>query len=762
MRIIAILFFLFAITSKDAISQATQKKVASSNRATPAKNEIPSKNQIQSEMNEATNEIVKEIADLEKQLKTETDEETIKDLKDQIEMLKKQLKMMQGLNKNLSMMSDKVVEEAVEDDGSATVPKRDMTRISMLPKKILTEAEMLLFIKKIQLEVEKIIAPSEKADALKMYNETKAEYKSVAIIANAASGCWMAGNWEKALFIMGKACVDDVEDADNLNNYAAFLIDAGAEQAAIPILEYLNTKYPDNSTILNNIGQAWFGLGDLENSEKFLNAAIELYPNHSTANLTMAGIAMAGPNPDTPRAINFLKASLKENYDSEKESELEKLGYTITLEDMPELKYPMKSDPVGILEFVETFPEEYPSRIGDDDKVTAVNRYYFGINKLKDEYNDEQVMLQKKIDAHAKIITVNSQYRNEYLEPHHNSPVYKVASRSHSLIIQKKTGKATNAKPVREVWEECLDIWEQNVAKPIAKLATAWQNSKIGASCTDIDAATNAYLAQVSAIKKKGTKMIKDKVQQNSSSIDEWLKIVLYSGMGNPPKDKTQLTMDLVSQLDFTMTRKSYRDGEIFYIMDMAQKFIDRQNSLKSACDQTGNYQDDPDLTALTGSVPTFNIFKRDLKCEFVKVMKSVYVMYRFECNAMNETIKAPLKSKKDPVKKGKGYSGKGKSSSKGRPLHGGKGPFVNYDDIPDFEVLNFSSAPLSAEDEDLSQFSIEYDSWGNLSGLNVRLNKDGTSLADPDSVESGVDSRWSWNAIASPKKGFLNKLIIK
>ena len=754
MRIIIILLLILAI-GEDTFSQAGHKKVASSNRAMPAKSEI------QSQMNQVVGELKKQIADLEKQLKTETDEETKNELKEQIEMLRKQLEMMQGLNKNVSMMSESSVQEAAEDDGSATVPKRDLTRISMLPTKVLTEAEILLFIKKIQLEVEKLIPPAEKAEALKMYNETKAEYKSTAIIANAASGCWMMGNWEKAIFIMGKVCFDDMDDAENLNNYAAFLIDAGAEQAALPILEYLNSKYPENSTILNNLGQAWYGLGEMDKARKFLTAAIELYPNHSLANLTMSNIALAGPNPDTPSAVNFLKASLKENYDSEKEAELEKLGYTITLEDMPELRYPMKSDPVGMLEFVETFPEEYPSQIGDDGKVKAINSYVFGIKKLKEEYMDEQVFLQKKLEVHAKMLTTNPQYRERHLKPHHNSPAYKVASRTHALIIHKKMGKAKNIKPVIEVWQECQEIWQKNVAEPLAKMALAWQNSKVGMSCTDIDAATNAYMAKVSALKKKGIELIKAHVRQNSSSIDEWMKVVLYSGQGNRPKDKDQLAMDLVSQLEFTMTRRGYRNGELYYLMDLAQKFIDRQSSLKSACDQTGNAADE-DLTPLTETVPTFNIFKKDLKCEFVKVMKTVYVMYRFECNALDETVKGPVKSKKDPVNKGKAYSGKGKSTSRGGPPRGGKGPFISSDDKSEFEILTTSKAPLSAEDEDLSQFSIEYDRWGNLSGLNVQLSKDGTSLADPDSAESGIDSRWSWNAIASAKKGFLNKLLIK
>ena len=91
----------------------------------------------------------------------------------------------------------------------------------------------------------------------------------------------------------------------------------------------------------------------------------------------------------------------------------------------------------------------------------------------------------------------------------------------------------------------------------------------------------------------------------------------------------------------------------------------------------------------------------------------------------------------------------------------GRRGPSV-FDNNDDFKDVNQGLPPLTPEVKDVSQFSIEYDRWGNLVGLNFQLNQEGTALADPDSVESGIDSRWSWNAIASPKKGFLNKLLIK
>ena len=258
----------------------------------PVNAQTPSKSQMQSQMKEVINELNKQIADTEKQLadakKNKEDEATIKDLEDQLKMLKKQVDMMGGLNKNLANVSDKIVQQATEEDPIA--PKKDVARISSLPKKILSEAELSLFIKNVHVGVEKLIPAAEKADALTIYNDTKAKYKSVAVVANAANGCWMMGNWEKALFIMGKICIDDLIDADNLNNYAAFLVMAGAEQAAIPILEYLNEKYPNNSTILNNMGQAWFGLGDIEKANKYLVTATGLYLNHSMANNTLSKI----------------------------------------------------------------------------------------------------------------------------------------------------------------------------------------------------------------------------------------------------------------------------------------------------------------------------------------------------------------------------------------------------------------------------------------------------------------------------------------
>lgn len=88
----------------------------------------------------------------------------------------------------------------------------------------------------------------------------------------------MMGKVEFALYIMGKACIDDPSNTDNRNNYAAMLSMCGAPQLAIPLLNSLNQRFPKNSTVLNNIGQAWFGLGDIDKANAYLTVLPDCFP----------------------------------------------------------------------------------------------------------------------------------------------------------------------------------------------------------------------------------------------------------------------------------------------------------------------------------------------------------------------------------------------------------------------------------------------------------------------------------------------------
>lgn len=763
MRIIIILFLITSFI--DAIAQAGHKKVASGNRATPTKNEI------QSSMNEATGALRKELADLKKQLAETTDPEEKKSLEEQIAMLEKQLAMMGGLNKNLSAMSDKTIQDGLEEEAAESgVPKRDAIRINMLPKKVLNNAELFLFIKNVQASVEKIIPVAERAEALNIYNETKAQYKTPSIIANAGTGLWLSGHWEKALFLMGKTCIDDMNNADNLNNYAAFLIMTGGEQAAIPILEYLNSRYSNNSTILNNIGQAWFGLGDMDNAKKYLNATIELYPNHSMANSTMANISLAGPNPDTPRAVNFLKASLKGGYDPEKEVKLEQLGYSIKYADLPAFNYPMKPDPFGLIPLLNSWPQKIQSSIDDPAPAYELQRYMKGVEEFKSEILDENVELGKKLHEHGMKIATDKIYNQEYMEPH-NCPAHILAVRLQHLLLVEGIHNGSGMPsqlllpyfssdknsqeiplPLEDILRDCEKLWFEEVVKPIGMLSLdASTTGQMPANCREADAQSNAYYSKRADIYNRGVDRIKKEFIKKSKRLDAWVITYLYATPDYRPPNSLTSAYYLADHLGNTIAKNKIQNSHYESMLGFIEHGKKYFNRMRSNCDQSGT----PDPEQPAKDMKGFKIKK--IECEYVKKIITPY-KYEFElrCNTMYEKVNPKTKKRLPDIPKGAAEIASPRTQTVGPGS--GRGPHTFYDAM--YEENNYR--PLCLESKEESQFGLEFDKWGKLIACNFQLSEDGTTLKDPDSVESGIDSRWSWNAIASAKKSYLNKLIIK
>ncbi|MBK8141448.1 MAG: hypothetical protein IPK57_10805 [Chitinophagaceae bacterium] len=79
---------------------------------------------------------------------------------------------------------------------------------------------------------------------------------------------------------------------------------------ALPILNNLNKRYAQNSTILNNIAQHWLGLGDIPRAEKYADSTIRIHATHPQANMAKCLIEESKGN--IPAAIAAAKkASVK-------------------------------------------------------------------------------------------------------------------------------------------------------------------------------------------------------------------------------------------------------------------------------------------------------------------------------------------------------------------------------------------------------------------------------------------------------------------
>ena len=396
----------------------------------PVFSQVPSKSQIQAQMREAINELNKQIIDLEKQIaEAKKKKEDPEELQQQVAMLKKQVKMMSGVTKGIITVSDKTFQQAAKNDNISGILKRDVDRIKQLPNKILTDVELVSYVKKIHSEVERILNEKDKAEAIKTYSALKSEKKSSNDINTIASNLWLAGYPEIALYIMGKECAANIKDANTLNNYAAFLTMKGGEHAALPILQNLNRNFPDNSTILNNIGQAWFGLGDMNNANRYLDSTTMIYKNHSQANVTKSNIQKSEGKID--ESIESLKRSLAENYTSEKEARLKELGYKVKFEDV-KFKYPVKAEPLGIERFMFSIPA-YPFEGGMAAETSRKEWYDFKtkISSAKKALQEIEEVQKGKVDDHHKRVLANPLLLKPY-----NNAIYKTAKRKLDLLTE--------------------------------------------------------------------------------------------------------------------------------------------------------------------------------------------------------------------------------------------------------------------------------------------------------------------------------------
>jgi Tfp pilus assembly protein PilF len=265
--------------------------------------------------------------------------------------------------KNIPKFTDKQYQESAENSDGLAIPKRDAARIAMVNRKPMTAGQMESYIKTTTARIEQRMDAKKLAAGKEAYASIKASSTEPNAVANTASACWMMGALQPAIYLMGRACQEQPGNPDHLNNYAAFLTMARAEESALPILYKLNKDYPKNSTVLNNIGQAWFGLGDIATAEKYLDSAIAVFKNHAQANYTKAMIENSKGNKQG--AVAAMKRSIARGYSAEKQSMLKQFGYTLNGKDVP-WKMPMPQDALGLAKFA--WPD-YPKNTVDSKRL---------------------------------------------------------------------------------------------------------------------------------------------------------------------------------------------------------------------------------------------------------------------------------------------------------------------------------------------------------------------------------------------------------
>ncbi len=249
--------------------------------------------------------------------------------------------------KEVPKIGDAKLKKAFEDD-TRLVPLKDNARIASIYKFPISESNVATYLSSTNANVALKLDVAKKSQAEQAWQQAKTSYQSSRALGNAAVSFFMMGYPDIALYMMGKACLEDPANTDNLNNYASMLSMCGGEQMAIPLLNSLNKKFPKNSTILNNLGQAWFGLGDIDKATKYLDTVIRMYRYHPQANHTQSIIDES--KGQSGEAVEHMIGSIKHAYTKEKEDRLRKLGHKLSSKDM-DWPFKKKADPLAFGSF---------------------------------------------------------------------------------------------------------------------------------------------------------------------------------------------------------------------------------------------------------------------------------------------------------------------------------------------------------------------------------------------------------------------------
>lgn len=219
---------------------------------------------------------------------------------------------------------------AGEMESGRKVPVKDAARIAAIPAPV-TAGQLKAYFQQLQAKSSAKLDPKTVAKGNEVYNYIKSTAKSSHAAGNMALALWIEGQPKLALVVMGRICAEDATDIDNQSNYSSMLIMLGGQHLAIPILNNLNAQFPKNSTILNNLGQAWFGLGEITKAEKYLDSAIALFTFHPQANVTKAIIEESKGK--TGHAVDAAKNAIHNLYSGDKERQLDQLGHELDVKD---------------------------------------------------------------------------------------------------------------------------------------------------------------------------------------------------------------------------------------------------------------------------------------------------------------------------------------------------------------------------------------------------------------------------------------------
>ncbi len=612
------------------------------------------------------------------------------------------------------------------------IPELNEARIQMAKQNKLNSGNLAGYIQKIH----QAVCTKVGAEATGTGKEIFQMAKSKSGGAQAANGLWAFGANLPAVVVLGNTLIEDPKNTDDLNNYAAFLIMAGAEEGALPILEYLNKIYPKNSTILNNIGQAWFGLGELKMAENYLDSVIALYAGHSQANFTKSLIQEH--KGEKNGAVSSMKRSIKTAYSSTKEERLKSLDYDVKENDIS-WHTSLPQDPLG---FEQVSWPPYPRSVSESDtyeaewegfreeirgKMAPIQSKFqqaqteYTVSLTEDPFKMMKTVMNTNLKLPQSIMPFSSKARAK-LEYYKDDDELELAK--YERVLQDNDSLQAELRKLDEKHRKELQEIEKKLGKYIGEGETADQRK---AYCEAIDKSNDKYLELINTILEK----------ENKKWLEYWRKTMsrrLNYYQYSMPEEAFEM-----EKLKAQMMWLGLVSGqEVIFIGH--SKLCNKPDKQKPALKHLGDFYD---MTCKEKSVMNLGIGSVTIECnKMTTELDAGFVKYSQRENMDNGTII------RGTVEIGKDF-GIGKGVAMGpvkAELKAGAGAFIEFDSegITDVGV----KGGISAE-----------------AGTNLvpeETSKE-TGIGDQGTTAFGAEARWGWNSGGSVAgKGLLSGLSIK
>ncbi len=216
---------------------------------------------------------------------------------------KKMLQQAESQVKQLADANNIKLDETLLPTTEIKPPVLDAKRLSTISVTPPTRQQLLQHVSKMEASLKTTLTT-----AAVQKVETFVADKSVKEIQAAAVGGWYEENPQSALLLNMKAVTKEPGDIQGWNNLAALLNLTGLEERSIPILQYCLQELPNNAMLLNNMGQAFMGLGDMSKAKEYFKQCLGIDDLHPEANRSMALISLFGK--DMAGALKYLEKEM--------------------------------------------------------------------------------------------------------------------------------------------------------------------------------------------------------------------------------------------------------------------------------------------------------------------------------------------------------------------------------------------------------------------------------------------------------------------